>query len=349
MYQHQSYQSRTGLLSFRTPCPSERQLFLQRGSASGEPGLVLSADAKPRLKWTPELHERFIDAVNQLGGEDEATPKTIIRLMGIPGLTLYHLKSHLQKYRLSKNLQAQTSTGSMKNFFGEDNGSATNIMAPVNKTMQINEAFRMQIEVQQKLHEQLGVQRHLQFQIEAQGKYLQSVLEKAEETLRQQNLGSSGLQLSSEYTEGNDIQHMLQLNPTQLVDCPVDSWLTTSEGSMGLRAAADHQEGFSLSIKQFGGRSKFEHTQHAWCSDPIELKKALSMSKDSASKNKFLEHPVTREKKLYRTEESSEMDLFCLTTNLELKIYEDSGGASGCKQFDLNGFSGVNTRKGGPF
>lgn len=32
--------------------------------------LVLSSDAKPRLKWTPELHQRFIDAVNQLGGAD---------------------------------------------------------------------------------------------------------------------------------------------------------------------------------------------------------------------------------------------------------------------------------------
>ena len=26
----------------------------------------------------------------------EATPKTVMRLLGIPGLTLYHLKSHLQ-------------------------------------------------------------------------------------------------------------------------------------------------------------------------------------------------------------------------------------------------------------
>ena len=31
---------------------------------------VLSTDAKPRLKWTPELHQRFIEAVNQLGGAD---------------------------------------------------------------------------------------------------------------------------------------------------------------------------------------------------------------------------------------------------------------------------------------
>lgn len=30
--------------------------------------LVLSTDAKPRLKWTPQLHQRFLEAMNQLGG-----------------------------------------------------------------------------------------------------------------------------------------------------------------------------------------------------------------------------------------------------------------------------------------
>lgn len=36
-----------------------------------EHGLALSsADAKPRLKWTRQLHRCFVDAVSQLGGTD---------------------------------------------------------------------------------------------------------------------------------------------------------------------------------------------------------------------------------------------------------------------------------------
>lgn len=34
----------------------------------GEPYLVLTSDPKPRLRWTADLHDRFVDAVTQLGG-----------------------------------------------------------------------------------------------------------------------------------------------------------------------------------------------------------------------------------------------------------------------------------------
>lgn len=68
MYHHH-HQDKSMHTSTRMSIP-ERHLFLQGGNGNGDSGLVLSTDAKPRLKWTPDLHERFIEAVNQLGGAD---------------------------------------------------------------------------------------------------------------------------------------------------------------------------------------------------------------------------------------------------------------------------------------
>lgn len=36
----------------------------------GDACLVLTTDPKPRLRWTADLHDRFVDAVTQLGGPD---------------------------------------------------------------------------------------------------------------------------------------------------------------------------------------------------------------------------------------------------------------------------------------
>ena len=33
-------------------------------------GVILSTDPKPRLRWTSQLHQRFVDAITQLGGAD---------------------------------------------------------------------------------------------------------------------------------------------------------------------------------------------------------------------------------------------------------------------------------------
>ncbi|GFP96622.1 transcription factor pcl1 [Phtheirospermum japonicum] len=55
---------------------------------------------KTRRCWSPELHRRFLQALNQLGGSHLATPKQIRELMKVDGLTNDEVKSHLQKYRL---------------------------------------------------------------------------------------------------------------------------------------------------------------------------------------------------------------------------------------------------------
>jgi len=48
-----------------------------------EHGLVLS---KPRLKWTQQLHQRFVDAVTQLGGADSES-----QLFDARNLPQYHI------------------------------------------------------------------------------------------------------------------------------------------------------------------------------------------------------------------------------------------------------------------
>ncbi|KAG6789857.1 hypothetical protein POTOM_005987 [Populus tomentosa] len=185
------------------------QAALDGTNLPGDACLVLTTDPKPRLRWTAELHERFVDAVAQLGGPDKATPKTIMRTMGVKGLTLYHLKSHLQKYRLGKQPCKESNDNSKdvgiaaSGAESQDTGSSTSassrmIAQDLNDGYQVTEALRVQMEVQRRLHEQLEVQRRLQLRIEAQGKYLQSILEKACRALNDQAVATAGLEAARE-------------------------------------------------------------------------------------------------------------------------------------------------------
>ncbi|KAF2921227.1 hypothetical protein DAI22_07g014600 [Oryza sativa Japonica Group] len=51
---------------------------------------------KTRRCWSPDLHRKFVAALQQLGGPQVATPKQIRELMKVDGLTNDEVKSHLQ-------------------------------------------------------------------------------------------------------------------------------------------------------------------------------------------------------------------------------------------------------------
>ncbi|KAK9095725.1 hypothetical protein Sjap_021222 [Stephania japonica] len=144
------------------------------GPSSEGNNLNSSLASRQRLRWTNELHQRFVDAVAQLGGPDRATPKGVLKVMGVQGLTIYHVKSHLQKYRLAKFIPDSSSDG--KRMDQKESDESLSSLEGSSGT-QITEALKLQMEVQKRLHEQLEVQRQLQLRIEAQGKYLKKIIE----------------------------------------------------------------------------------------------------------------------------------------------------------------------------
>ncbi|GAV88075.1 Myb_DNA-binding domain-containing protein [Cephalotus follicularis] len=77
----------------------DEEVKKSRGSGSVR---QYSRSQTPRLRWTPDLHLRFVHAIERLGGQDRATPKLVLQLMNIKGLRIAHVKSHLQMYRCKK-------------------------------------------------------------------------------------------------------------------------------------------------------------------------------------------------------------------------------------------------------
>ncbi|KAM0854965.1 hypothetical protein ACQ4PT_050081 [Festuca glaucescens] len=80
------------------PCPAAPSANSSAVTDAGEQQRQQSR--KARRCWSPELHRRFVAALQRLGGPHGATPKQIRDMMKVDGLTNDEVKSHLQKYRL---------------------------------------------------------------------------------------------------------------------------------------------------------------------------------------------------------------------------------------------------------
>lgn len=153
------------------------------------------------------------------------------------------------------------------------------------------------------------VQRHLQLRIEAQGKYLQAVLEKAQETLGNQNLGALGLEaakvqisdlvskvstecLNSAFSDLKELQGFcpphVQMQTTQPADCSLDSCLTSCEGSQkehelqnkrnGLRPYNSNALMEQREVMEDHRNHLLQHSDLRWPEDLKENKLFLSSS-----------------------------------------------------------------------
>ncbi|KZV36391.1 hypothetical protein F511_03832 [Dorcoceras hygrometricum] len=163
-----------------------QSLYASHSTHVNEFGLSISSassggvsSCKKRIRWSSDLHDRFVKCVNQLGGPERATPKAILNLMDTEGLTIFHVKSHLQKYRSAKYVQESDEDKSEKK-----TSTHNEPLVDIKTGMQLKEALQQQLDFQRHLYEQLETQRNLQIRIEEQTKQLKRLFEQQQKTTK---------------------------------------------------------------------------------------------------------------------------------------------------------------------
>mmetsp|Transcript_50149 Transcript_50149/g.83263 ORF Transcript_50149/g.83263 Transcript_50149/m.83263 type:complete len:688 (+) Transcript_50149:79-2142(+) len=161
-----------------------------------------AAAARKRLVWTPDLHQRFVAAVNILGIHC-AAPKAILQLMNIEGLTAEHVKSHLQKYRM--NLKKGNTEEEEKPMVTNSSASSVSAAPVTSNTAVVDKkadsraaaqkeiqrhfkiqerTLQLQMQLQMQMHSQLALQRQLHVSIAQQKELLEAQLKEQQEHLK---------------------------------------------------------------------------------------------------------------------------------------------------------------------
>ncbi|WRX25757.1 MYB-CC type transcription factor [Theobroma cacao] len=121
-------------------------------SSGGRPSNI-----KTRIKWTVELHKKFVNCVNLLGGAEKIS------------ICKIHYGIH------TRFIHCFTKPDQ-----GVDDDDLP--MLYLKSGMQVKEILQMQLEVQRHLCEQLEIQQNLQQAIQEQGKQIQMMLEQLKKT-----------------------------------------------------------------------------------------------------------------------------------------------------------------------
>ena len=90
-------------------------------------GTLASGGKRERLKWTQSLHDKFVDAVESLGGVDKAVPKKILEVMGDCEISREKVASHLQKFRKAMKKNQERETRNKMSFISKNNNNNNNI------------------------------------------------------------------------------------------------------------------------------------------------------------------------------------------------------------------------------
>ncbi|PIM98125.1 hypothetical protein CDL12_07337 [Handroanthus impetiginosus] len=186
------------------------------------------SSSKTRIRWTQDLHDRFVECVKRLSGPDTICRcKIDLSLIPVCCLNFRILNQCLlcHKYRNAKYVPESVEGRSEKKSSTTD-VAEVDIEAHIFKIvimflqlvrsgMQLGEALQLQLDIQRRLHDQLESERKLQLRIEERAQQLKMMFEQQQKTRR--NLPKS---------THSDSKRANNSNPTL-----EDSEVTVSEGS----------------------------------------------------------------------------------------------------------------------